>query len=226
MVLSPEPQISSSCSSHLHILCGGIDWSRQSSFSWWSRTAIVTRTPLISSFWVWIAFKWGEMKASAAQICYYSWYFLVYRMLALILFDSFENYCFYFLIWQSGMHCFFLGLFKKPLPPPFSQLLPHRKRTQTYCTVISMYKLNFSLGGFSGAGYKWADKQHFITYSSAKDLQNKLRSERRIRVRLIWRASVALQSILDFLQVHTCNLSSVVLVRGGFPESVTEMGML
>lgn len=121
---------------------------------------------------------------------------------------------------------FFFDYLKNPLPPPFSQLLPHGKRTQTYCTVISTYELNFSLGGFSGAGYQWADKQHFITYSSAKDLQNKLRSERRIRVRLIWRASVALQSILDFLQVHTCNLSSVVLVRGGFPESVTEMGML
>lgn len=128
VVLSPEPQISSSCSSHLHILCGGIDWSRQSSFSWWPRTAIVTRTPLISSFWVWIAFKWGEMKASAAQICYYSWYFLVYRMLALILFDSFENYFFYFLIWQSGMHCFFFWLFKKNPPPTFLTATPSRKK--------------------------------------------------------------------------------------------------
>lgn len=88
VVLSPDSQISSSCSSHLHILCEGIDWSRQSSFSWWPRTAIVTWTPLISSLWVWMEFKWGEMKASVAQICYYSWYFSVYHMLALIPFDS------------------------------------------------------------------------------------------------------------------------------------------
>lgn len=120
----------------------------------------------------------------------------------------------------------FFFYYEKALSPPFSQLFPHGKRTQNYSIMISMCGFNFSLGGFSDAEYKWADKQHFIAYSSAKDLQNKLRSERRIRVRLMWRASVALQSILDFLQVHTCNLSSVVLVRGGFPESVTEMGML
>lgn len=89
-----------------------------------------------------------------------------------------------------------------------------------------MYEFNFSLGRFSYAVYKWAAKKYLVTYSSGKDLQNKLKSERRIRVMLIWRASVALQSILDFLQEHTCNFSSVLLVRGGFPESVTEIGML
>lgn len=88
VVLSPESQISSSCSSHLHIFCVGTDWSRQAWFSWWPRTAIVTGTPLISSFWAWIEFKWGEMKASIAQICYYSWYLSLYHMVALIPFNS------------------------------------------------------------------------------------------------------------------------------------------
>lgn len=129
VVLSPESQISSWCSSPLHILCGGIDWSRQSSFSWWPRAATVTRTPLISSFWVWIEFKWGEMKASVAQICCNSWHFLVYHMLTLILFDSSENYCFYFLIWQSSIHCYFFTR-KKRIPPP------------TFLTVIPSWKKN------------------------------------------------------------------------------------
>lgn len=37
-------------------------------------------------------------------------------------------------------------------------------------------------------------------------------------------APAALQSTLEFLQEHTCTLSSVTFVMGGLPESVTMMG--
>lgn len=141
VALSPESRMSSSCSSCLHTLYRGIDWSRQFSFSWWPRTAIVTRTPLISCFCFWIEFKCREMKESVSQICYYSWYFLVYHMLVLILFHSL-NYCFCALIWQPDIRCYFLTMKTPPLPLSYSYFL--RKKHQTYSIMVSMYEFNFS----------------------------------------------------------------------------------